>query len=445
MADIDLLGKPLGDILQYSIWGFLNGGIYALIALGIVVINKASGIFNFAHGWLMFVCGMFFWQFFDNDISPQLTFVFSGMSALLIAGVIASMGISTIAAPALASKSATVIPTGEKRLRGWQLWVNKARELVGKAFNRNQVTIFIGAGFLTWVLVGVLLNQDNAILRAATGTFIVAIAIGLLVERFAIRPLLGQPVLTAILMTLAVSFILHGTSQMIWGPQERTIAVFVEEEGTPETQLIRTTPQQGCGEGELVRDPNGLSYCKVININPPAALPDYRLDTEDLLGINLQFQRYLVWGFGVSMATFFGFVILFRYTAIGLAMQATAENQVLAESVGLRVRLVLAIAWALITVMASIGGTLIGMGTNLSMQSTPPLALLVFPAVLLGGLDSITGALVGGITIGLVVQLSNLFLGDRVFAEEVMPFVVLMIVLLIRPNGLFGQKQIERV
>lgn len=428
MEEWVILGQNFADIIQYTIWGLLTGGIYALIALGIVVINKASGVFNFAHGWMMFVGGMFFWQFFDNDMSPQITFALSGASALLIAGVIASMGISTIAAPQRVAPPAE-FGVAQRISRGERLR-RRVNDFLYRLWNKQRVTVVIGVGFIAWLVVGIVLTSDNEIIRGAMAAFILTIIIGLLIERFTIRPLLGQPILTAILMTLAITFILHGIALMIWGPTERPVAIFVEESTFIQVpKFDRETNQVVTIEQEL----------------PGKSLPDYTVDTTDLLGKEMRLQRYLVWGFGISIACFLGFVFLFRFTPIGLAMRATAENQVLAESLGLRVRLILAVAWALVTVMAGIAGILLGTGPGgLSMLVIPALALRVFPAVLLGGLDSVTGALAGGIIIGLVESLSTLFISTSV-GQEAMPFVILMIVLMIRPNGLFGQREIERV
>jgi branched-chain amino acid transport system permease protein len=147
----------------------------------------------------------------------------------------------------------------------------------------------------------------------------------------------------------------------------------------------------------------------------------------------------------IAILTFLVFTWFFQKTPLGLAMRATAENQVLAESVGLQVRLMLAIAWALVAVMAAMAGIVQGTGgTGLSAIVIPFLAFLVFPAVLLGGIESITGALVGGLIIGIVERLTALYISSTV-AQEAAPFVVLIIVLIIRPDGLFGQRRIERV
>jgi branched-chain amino acid transport system permease protein len=127
-------------------------------------------------------------------------------------------------------------------------------------------------------------------------------------------------------------------------------------------------------------------------------------------------------------------------------MRAVAENQTLAESAGLRVRTILAVAWAIATTMATIAAVIqgTGPGVGLSFLVIPPLAFRAFPAVLLGGLESITGALVGGLIIGVVETLASGII-DSNTGQQFAPFAVLLIVLIIRPEGLFGQKHIDRV
>jgi branched-chain amino acid transport system permease protein len=125
-------------------------------------------------------------------------------------------------------------------------------------------------------------------------------------------------------------------------------------------------------------------------------------------------------------------------------MRATAENQKLGQAVGLRVRAILAIAWAIAALLGGVAGVLQGAATTLSLNM-PLLALRAFPAVLLGGLESISGALIGGLVIGLVQELSNLRFPGSQAGTELAPYLVLMVVLILRPDGLFGQKRIERI
>ena len=147
-------------------------------------------------------------------------------------------------------------------------------------------------------------------LHALTGTFAGAILTGLAVERFTIRPLIGQPLFTAVLMTLAVAEVLHGLTQIAWGTVELNLPIFV--------------------------DPQTNSRFK------PIRLDAFREALDGLAIIRVE----LVIAFVLALVAFIGFILFFRYTSVGLAMRATSEDQQLAQSVGLRVRVILAITWA---------------------------------------------------------------------------------------------------
>ncbi|MCY3831592.1 MAG: branched-chain amino acid ABC transporter permease [Chloroflexi bacterium] len=363
-----LAGLRAARIVQTLISGLLVGGVYGLVALGIVVINKASGVFNFAHGWMMVVGGMIFWSFFSvNEISI--------IGAGLLAAATMFMIMTTLSS---------------RNLR-------ERRNLLITAGGAVALTALMTAGGGEWRW-----------LHALTGTFAGAILTGLAVERFTIRPLIGQPLFTAVLMTLAVAEVLHGVTQIAWGTVELSLPIFVD----PAT-------------GSRFR---------------PIRLDSLREALDGLAIIRVE----LVIAFVLALIAFFGFILFFRYTSVGLAMRATSEDQQLAQSVGLRVRVILAITWAVAAFLASIAGVLQGGAVGLSLNISF-VALRVFPAVLLGGLESISGALVGGIIIGIVEQFGTLLNASEQVGTNLAPYVVLMLVLVIRPDGLFGEKRIERI
>jgi branched-chain amino acid transport system permease protein len=137
------------------------------------------------------------------------------------------------------------------------------------------------------------------------------------------------------------------------------------------------------------------------------------------------------------------FNLYFRFSRSGIAMRAVANDQQAAQSMGISIKKIFAIAWAIAAVVASVGGILIGNinGVNASLGS---FGLKVFPAVIL---DSIPGAILGGFIIGILEALSGIYL-DPIFeggSKEVVPFIVLVIVLMIKPYGLFGTEEIEKV
>lgn len=363
-----LADKKAARIVQTVISGVLVGGVYGLVALGIVVINKASGVFNFAHGWMMVIGGMVFYSFFTV---AEISVVGAG----LLATATMLMIMTTVSIYTLLEPRNLAITVGG---------------IIG-------LTFLMTFGGIAWQWV-----------HAVTGTLLGAIFTGLVVERFTIRPLIGQPLFTAVLMTLAVAEVLHGATQIIWGTVELNLPIFI--------------------------DPATGSKFKPIRLDSLKEL----LDGVAIIRVEL------VIAFVLALVAFTGFIIFFRYTSVGLAMRATSEDQQLAQSVGLRVRAILAVTWAVATFLASIAGVLQGGAVGLSLNINY-VALRVFPAVLLGGLESISGALIGGIIIGIVEQFGTLINSSEQVGTNLAPYVVLMLVLVIRPDGLFGEKRIERI
>ena len=169
-----------------------------------------------------------------------------------------------------------------------------------------------------------------------------------------------------------------------------------------------------------------------------------RLDYRPALDGIIIIRTELLIAFILAIIAVVGFILFFRYAQTGLAMRAVSEDQQLAQSVGLRVREILAIVWGIAALLAGMAGVLSGGATSMT-PAVSFIALRSFPAVLLGGLESIEGVLVGGIVIGLVEQWANLLFPGMQAGPELAPYVVLMIVLIIRPEGLFGEKMIERI
>jgi branched-chain amino acid transport system permease protein len=314
VTDVVLFGKPLFLAVQWFITGLLVGSIYSLVALGLVLIYKASSVFNFSHGWLMLVGGLLCWTFFQDQ--------------------------------------------------GWPLWVSILATLAA-------------AGIL-----------------------------GLLVERVTLRPLIGQPVLTTIMMTLALAQLLKGLVILLWGANPHPLPIFVNEAGLP--------------------------------------MPPLKLPTAAFLGGDIIVKVQLLWSFIVAVVGFGAFTLFFRLTRTGLSMRAAAEDHQLAQSVGLSVRRIFGLAWAIAATVAAVAGILQGAGTGLDPIAVPTMVLRAFPAVLLGGLESIPGAIVGGLIIGVVETMASGYISTSA-GQELAPFLVLMLVLIIKPDGLFGQKRIERI
>ena len=243
----------------------------------------------------------------------------------------------------------------------------------------------------------------------------VSVLLGLLIERLALRPLTGQPLLSIILMTLALAQFLQGLTILVFGTVQRNFPVIFD-----------------------VTNPYRLTLPFTYNDNP----------------IIVVLRQNLVWSFVVAMVCVVLLWLFFQYTTIGLAMRATAEDHETAQSVGIRINRVFGISWAIAGIIAAVGGILIATASGLDL-SLSIVVLAAFPAVLLGGLESIPGAVVGGLIVGLAQGLvalptNEFMLGPDVAqavrnSAAIVPYVILLIVLAFRPDGLFGQKRIERI
>ncbi|MBK8986077.1 MAG: branched-chain amino acid ABC transporter permease [Chloroflexi bacterium] len=250
---------------------------------------------------------------------------------------------------------------------------------------------------------------------AVVAALAVSVLLGLLIERFTLRPMTGQPLLSIILMTLALGQFLQGLTILTFGTTQRNFPVIFS-----------------------ITNPYRITLPFTYNDNPIVVI----------------LKQNLVWSFVVAMICVTLLVLFFQYTRTGLAMRATAENHETAQSVGIRINQVFGLSWAIAGMIAAVGGILIATASGLDL-SLSFVALAAFPAVLLGGLESIPGAIVGGLIVGLVQGLVGLPNNDFVLgpqaaqairnSAEIVPYVLLLIVLVIRPDGLFGQKRIERI
>jgi branched-chain amino acid transport system permease protein len=214
---------------------------------------------------------------------------------------------------------------------------------------------------------------------------------GILVERFAVRPLMGQSFLAIMMMTLMLGTVIKGIIVLLWPGR------------------IWNIPFR----------PQGLWTVGSIKIMPDAAI-----------------------AFLVALAVFLLLVLLFRYTKLGLSMRVVAADHEVAQSLGIRVNRIFSLSWATSGAFAAICGILLGMvfGITISLGDT---ALGVgMPILLVGGMSSIPGALVGGLLIGASESLGSYWVEAL---STIVPWIFMLVILLIRPQGLFGQKRIERI
>jgi len=229
-------------------------------------------------------------------------------------------------------------------------------------------------------------------------TILFSIVLALVVERLILRPMIGEPVISIIMVTIGLSSVLRSIVTAIWGTQ--------------------------------------------IQVYDPPLFPEA---TVNVIGVPTS-QVYL-WSFGLAAVLLALFAIFFKYSKAGVAMRATAFSNQVALSMGIPVKNIFALAWCIASVVSAIGGILIGSINGINVQ-LGHFGLKVFPAVILGGLDSIPGAAIGGLIVGVLENLSDGVLKTTLGLsgiKEVAPYVFLVIILMIKPYGLFGKKEIERI
>jgi branched-chain amino acid transport system permease protein len=289
----------MDDVL---VQGFLIGGVYALVALGFILVFKSSGVLNLAHGEMIAILAYFLYQL------------------LAIWELPAWLGILLI------------IPSGA--------------------------------------------------------------VLGFLIDRLSVRPLLGQPFLSVLMMTLMVGFLLRGVRYLVWGADSFTLPF---------------TPR---GQWEI----------GPVNVIPATAI-----------------------SFVAAMVLFLALLLLFRYTKVGLSMRVVAADHEVAQSLGIRVKRVFSLSWAMSGAFAAVCGILVGMVYTVTPSMGQQILGAGLPVLLLGGLTSIPGAVVAGLIIGEAQALGDYYQPGGLAIGEIISWVVMLVVLLIRPYGLFGEKRIERI
>lgn len=220
-----------------------------------------------------------------------------------------------------------------------------------------------------------------------------AVLLGVVIERLVLRPLVGESAISVIMVTIGLAALLRAVVQLMFGTR-------------PVTQ--------------------------------PDLLP--RNAVELLPGTSVPLNRLLV--ILVAAVVLTVFTLFFRRSRHGIAMRAVADDQQAALTMGISVRRVFAMAWALAALSALVGGVLLGDVTEVSGRLAS-FGLFVFPVVILGGLDSVPGTIVGGLTIGLTTQYVSGYADPGL--AQIAPYLLLLAILLVRPYGLFGETRIERV
>jgi branched-chain amino acid transport system permease protein len=222
------------------------------------------------------------------------------------------------------------------------------------------------------------------------------VGLGFGLERVVLRPLIGRPVIAVVMATIGLAAVLRGVATMSFGGGTRAIVMPVSDE------------------------PIQLG---------PVMLPPVQLV-----------------GAAVSLVFLAGFTWFFLKSRIGIAMRAVADSQQVAMAMGINVRRYFALAWAMAGIVSALGGvvwgTMLGVDNQLAL-----VGLKVFPVVILGGLDSVMGAVIGGLIVGIVENLAAGYMDPYVGGgtKDFAPYVLMILVLMIRPEGMFGRRRIERV
>lgn len=304
--------------LEVLIGGLLAGMLYALVALGFVLIFKASGVLNFAQGAMVFFAA--------------LTFV--GLTERL------------------------------------PQWLGLSPEWAG----------------LFWIAL---------LLTAA-----IMVLLAWLVERFMLRKLVNQPAITLFMATIGLTYLIEGVAQGMWGAMVRGLDLGISDEPVM-----------------------------------------WLLERHNLMISKFDLVAAAVAGVLVAVLAFF-----FQYTKVGRALRAVADDHQAALSVGIPLQRIWVIVWAVAGFVAIVAGLVWGSRNGVQFALTFT-ALKALPVLILGGLTSVPGAIVGGLIIGASEKLAEVYLGPYVGGgiDSWFPYVLALVFLLIRPEGLFGEKHIDRV
>jgi branched-chain amino acid transport system permease protein len=248
----------------------------------------------------------------------------------------------------------------------------------------------------SWFTYAMLVQAEFPVWLAFPLVILFALALGWIFERFALRPLIAQPILSLITVTLGIGYFIEGVVNFIWPWSVDA--------------LPRLFPKE------------------VVHIGPAVVSQEY------------------IWVVVICIVVFALLTLFFRYHKMGIAMRATADDQMAVQACGIPVTRVFSSSWMFACVVAAIGGILISSigGISYGLVET---GLKAFSVVILGGLDSFIGAIIAGPIIGLCESFGGGYLTPFAWAgvKDIIPFIIIIIVMVIKPYGLFGEVRIERI
>ena len=256
--------------------------------------------------------------------------------------------------------------------------------------------IIAAGAFITYFLT---VSLGVPIFFSFLASMIITFFLAMSVEKIFLRRLIGEPIISVIMVTIGLQSIIDGL-------------IFITPFGSENFSFPAFLPQQPLSLGGV-----SISWTQLVGV----------IITFILIG-------------GLSW--------FFKKSTIGISMRAVSDDQFASMSVGISVPKVFGLAWALAGLSAAAAGCIIGNITGLNFETLQGFGIVVFPVIILGGLDSILGAVVAGIIIGLIQQFSSGYLDGNFGLKgtgEVMPYIILVVVLFFKPHGLFGIHEIERV
>lgn len=267
-------------------------------------------------------------------------------------------------------------------------------------YKATQVVNFAQGEFLlvgAWVCWWVMTDLGLPFWVGFPATLIFMLIFGVLIQVVVLRPLIGEPIISIIMVTVGLSIFFQALMRWLFG-------VFVK----PYPQIFET-------------------------------------ERVNILGLDV--EPVYIMSLIISILIMLGFAWFFKFSRMGLAMRATAFDQQVAQSMGVSIKQVFAISWAISAMVSALAGVVVGIVNGVS-SIISLFGIKVFPAVIVGGLDSVIGSIIGGLIIGVLENMAQFV--DSEFLNwgnmyTIAPFYVLIIILMVKPYGLFGTKDIERV
>jgi branched-chain amino acid transport system permease protein len=231
-------------------------------------------------------------------------------------------------------------------------------------------------------------------------TLAVMVVLGIAIEKVVLRPLVNQPPITLFMATIGLTFVLEGLSQMVWGSQPHGLELGIAD--VPMEWLAKST--------------------------------------------GMFISQFDLFASGIAAVLVASLALFFQYTRIGRALRAVADDHQAALAVGIPLKHIWAIVWAVAGFVALVAGLMWGARNGVQYALTF-IALKALPVLILGGFESIPGAIIGGLIIGSSEKLAEVYIGPMVGGgiESWFAYVIALLFLLVRPQGLFGEKIIDRV